>query len=91
VSVFRENAHRFPAKAWYSDVALAVGDAETDLAFWGRVVKAYVGQGWNPTNVKNMLEFYGRREVPGDGVGNGSAARSAYRTADEYPEGDEVL
>lgn len=64
VKVFRENAHRYPPKAWYSKIAEAVGDDPTDLEFWGRVVLAYVGLGWNPGNVKNMLEFYGRQEIP---------------------------
>jgi len=64
VKVFQENAHRYPAKSWYTDVAETVGEESADLEFWGRVVKAYVGLGWNPTNVKNMLDFYQRREVP---------------------------
>ena len=65
VKVFRSSAHRFPAKAWYADVAKAVGDEEADLLFWGDVVKAWVGLGWNPTNVKGMLEFYQDRKLPG--------------------------
>lgn len=64
VKVFRANAHRYPAKAWYDDVAQAVGDAPGNLELWGKVVKAYVGLGWNPTNVTGMLEFYQREEIP---------------------------
>ena len=71
VKVFRANACRYPAKAWYDDVDEAVGDAQADLDFWGSVVKAWVGLGWNPTNVKGMLEFYGRREIPTVRGGNG--------------------
>lgn len=66
VKVFRENAHYYPAKSWYDDVAEAVGDDPSNLELWGKVVKGYVGQGWNPTNVSNMLEFYQRKEIPGD-------------------------
>jgi hypothetical protein len=66
VKVFRSNAHRYPAKSWYDDIAEMVGDKQADLDFWGQVVKAYVGLGWNPTNVKGMLDFYERREVPGN-------------------------
>ncbi len=65
VGVFREHAHRYPAKSWYRDIADAVGEDESDLAFWGRVVKEWVGLGWNPTNAKGMLEFYGRKQLPG--------------------------
>ena len=65
VAVFREHAHRYPAKSWYQDIADAVGEEESDLAFWGRVVKEWVGLGWNPTNAKGMLEFYERKKLPG--------------------------
>ena len=64
VKIFRENAHRYPAKSWYEDVARAVGEKETDLEFWGQVVHAWVGMGRNPTNVKGMLDYYARREIP---------------------------
>ena len=71
VKVFRSNACRYPAKSWYDDVDEAVGDGQADLDFWGKVVKAWVGLGWNPTNVSGMLEFYGRREIPVARGGNG--------------------
>ena len=64
IEAFREAAHRNPAKSWWSDVDQAVGDNPDDLQFWEHCVKASVGLGWNPTNVKTMLEFYGRREIP---------------------------
>lgn len=64
VKVFREMAHRYPAKSWYQDIDLEVGDDPDELELWGKVVKAYVGLGWNPTNVKVMLEFYQRGEIP---------------------------
>ena len=64
VKVFRENAHRYPPKAWYPKITEAVGEKSADLEFWGQVVLAYIGLGWNPGNVSNMLEFYGRREIP---------------------------
>lgn len=70
VKVFRENTHRYPAKAWYSDIAAQVGEQPNDLERWGHVVKAWVGMGWNPTNVKGMLEYFGRKEIPpGNGRG----------------------
>ena len=64
VKVFRENAHRYPPKAWYAKIADAVGEKPVDLEFWGQVVLAYVGLGWNPGNVKNMLAYYEKREIP---------------------------
>jgi hypothetical protein len=64
VKTFRANAHRYPAKAWYDDVDQTVGTEEADLSFWGEVVKSWVGYGWNPTNVKGMLECYKERRLP---------------------------
>ena len=64
VKVFRENAHRYPPKAWYSKIADAVGEQPVDLEFWGQIVLAYIGLGWNPGNVKNMLAYYEKREIP---------------------------
>ncbi|MBU1480033.1 MAG: hypothetical protein KJ694_22150, partial [Gammaproteobacteria bacterium] len=75
VVVFRENAHRYPAKSWYSEVATTVGEEQANLDFWGQVVFAYVGLGWNPTNIRGMLDFYRRREIPKiNGRGNGQSA-----------------
>jgi hypothetical protein len=72
VQVFRENAHRFPPKAWYENIAEEVGDDQAELEVWGRIVKAWVGKGWNPGNVSGMLQFYQRGEVPGPVKGKGS-------------------
>ena len=66
VTAFRENAHRFPPKSWWSDVDEVVGRDPPDVERWGQTVKAYVGQGWNPINVDNMLTFYREKRIPGD-------------------------
>ncbi len=75
VKVFRANAHRYPAKSWYGEVAGLVGEDEQELARWGRVVKAWVGCGWNPTNVKGMLECFREGVIPSTG-GKGKSAKS---------------
>ena len=75
VLAFRRAAHRYPPKSWYADVDQAVGRQETDLQFWHDVVKAWVGLGWNPTNVSGMLDCFKRRQLPGrDGIGNPRAS-----------------
>jgi hypothetical protein len=84
VKVFRANAHRYPAKAWYGDIEATVGESEDGLEFWGSVIKAWVGLGWNPTNVKGMLEFYERREIP---PGNGAGRRKTPPGAAPEPAG----
>lgn len=80
VAAFRRATHRYPPKSWYSNIVQAVGDDEADLVFWHDVCKAYVGQGWNPLNAQVMLEYYGRREIPGGGgrpAGSSKGRRSA--------------
>jgi len=84
VRVFHENAHRFPAKSWYSDIARIVGEAPDALEFWGKVVKAWVGIGWKPTNVMGMLEFYERHEIP-------SGKSSARQNEPKQPPRGEVF
>jgi hypothetical protein len=80
VQVFRENAHRYPPKAWYGDIAAIVGESAANLARWGVVVKAYVGCGWNPTNVSGMLDFFQHGETPKPGK---RAPPDAPRTPEE--------
>ena len=65
VNVFRKNTHRYPAKSWWKKLHDEIGEIEADLKVWGEVVFAWVGLGWNPTNVKGMLEFFKRGEIPG--------------------------
>lgn len=65
IKVFRENAHRFPAKSWWEKIDAVVGEDPEDLETWGRVVFAWVGMGWNPVNVKGMLDCYHKGEIPG--------------------------
>jgi hypothetical protein len=64
IRVFRSNAHRYPAKSWFSDVARTVGEKPDNLTFWGHVVKAWVGSGYNPTNVRGMLDWFRRGQIP---------------------------
>ena len=65
VLAFRRASHRYPPKSWYGDIDTAVGRLEPDLQFWEKVVKQWVGLGWNPTNVSGMLDCYRRRQLPG--------------------------
>lgn len=67
IKAFREAAHRYPPKAWYQDIVDAVGD---DVEKWKSIVKQWVGNGWNPTNVSGMLDVFHNgwiRNSPGNG------------------------
>ena len=67
VQVYRGIAETTPVDAICSQIAGAVGTSETDLDFWRKVVTGYIAHGWNKYNVSNMLDFYKRREIPGNG------------------------
>jgi hypothetical protein len=90
VGVFRQATGHYPPKSWQSDIAQAVGNDEADLAFWHDVCKAWVGQGWKPRNVKGMLDYYRRREIPGGrgppaGNGRRRPGTDQRRGRGEYP------
>jgi hypothetical protein len=90
VRVFRANAHRYPAKSWYDDVARIVGTAQDDLTRWGSVVKAWVGMGWKPTNVRGMLDCYERGEIPGQQARKSRPTVDyTVHTSDALPEREE--
>jgi hypothetical protein len=55
VQVYREEVHRYPAKSWYQTIVEAVGD-NTDK--WRGIVRDWIGSGWNPGNVKGMLDVF---------------------------------
>ena len=55
-------------------MAEIVGDSPDNLAFWSQVVEGHTGCGWFKGNVKLMLEYFQRREIPGtykNGATNG--------------------
>ena len=51
---FREITHRHIPIVWRPKVAATVADPDK----WRGIVSDWVGLGWNPTNVKGMLECY---------------------------------
>jgi len=65
VEVYRSRAGMFPRRALWEMLAREVGDEQDALEFWGRVVEAWVASGWNPRNLRGMLDFFRRHELPG--------------------------
>jgi len=65
VEVFRAETNRFPPKSWFPTIAEAVGADPPNLDRWRAVAHAWVGSGYNPTNVQGMLECYRRGDMPG--------------------------
>jgi len=66
VEVFFRSTGFNPPRAWWAEIEQQVGRHPEDLRFWGRVVHAYLGTYRNPRNVKGLLDFFRRREIPGE-------------------------
>lgn len=66
---FRQAASRYPAKSWYADVGEIVGADPPDLDRWEAIVKDWVGSGWNPTNVRGMLDKFQGKAPPSADTG----------------------
>lgn len=65
VSAFRGATHRYPAKSWFDDIDSAVGDNPETVMRWRELCKEWVGRGWNPVNVKGMLEAFKNGGIKG--------------------------
>jgi hypothetical protein len=95
VEAFRKATARYPNKTLWPGIVQAVGTGPPDLERWEHTCLAYVAMGWNPTNVKGMLQYFTDRRIPGDdrrqgGKRNGSPknSRPDYLT-DEHFAGSE--
>jgi len=58
IKAYRNGAHLQIAAQWRKEVAGIVGEDSKDVDTWGELVHNWVGSGWNPKNVKGMLDKY---------------------------------
>lgn len=73
-------------KTWIGKMHQAVGDQPKDIALWQEIVTAWIGLGWNQRNISGMLDYFGRREIPGQdkkGSHNGNGHKSSSLTPAE--------
>lgn len=52
-------------KHWREKMTVTVGETPENLSLWGRIVEAWTGKGYFAGNVKGMLDYFERREIPG--------------------------
>jgi len=71
VEVYWHITKRYPVKEWWDKIDSIVGRELPDLQFWSDVIFNYRGTFPNGYHVKAMLEYYQRREIPGQRPGNG--------------------
>jgi hypothetical protein len=67
VKAYQDIADVLPVKSLWDDIESTVGK---DIARWQKVVRAYCAMGWNKRNIKGMVRFFARGEIPGDGTGS---------------------
>ena len=58
VELTRRITHRYPAKKLHGMIERAVGDDFASLLKWGRVVKQWIGSGYNPMNYTGMINVF---------------------------------
>ena len=72
VDVVREVTNLFPVKSLWPGIDGTVGRDPPSLDRWRKTCLAWVACGWNPRNVKGMLEHYVDKKIPSTGKGNGN-------------------
>jgi len=88
VLIFREETQRYPKKSTQPEIENLVSRREEELALWRQVVHEWVALGWNPMNVRGMLGFFSRQEIPATKGGKATepkgfqAVRQAMEEAD---------
>ena len=55
---YRGVAKRTISEAWRDDVIAAVGDSPANIDRWCDHIKAWIGKGWNASNISGILETY---------------------------------
>jgi hypothetical protein len=74
VARYRSIAELYPARALWPGIAQVVGERPEDLDRWGRTIMAYMACGWNKRNVKGMMEWFAKGELPNTRGGNGNGS-----------------
>jgi hypothetical protein len=83
--VFRDTVHRWPVKSLQAEMHAVVGSEPEDVELWRKVVRAWIGLGWNPMNTDGMLELFKRKEIPRLGR-PGADGKPSKMTDKEYGE-----
>lgn len=82
MAVFFEITKYFKiTKYWQMEAGRIVGDNAADLEFWRKVVIGWTGKYQTVHNIKGMLEYFERREVPG--YKNGATSNGKYNQSNK--------
>ncbi len=90
VLVYQSVTRRYPDSALWEGIAQVVGTDQPKLDFWRQVITSWLACGYNPKNVKGMLECFHDGALPSTG-GNGGRkppARSVDDDGTRYVTGE---
>lgn len=66
LDVFKqETGELLPDEYWAKEVDTTIGTSTADIERWRTVIRSWIGCGWSKRNVKGMLDYYRRNEIPG--------------------------
>jgi len=71
VTFYQTTGKKVPSEKWAKEIERRIGPDPPSLQRWKNTINGWVGMGWNPRNVKGMLDFYRRNEIPGKDRNNG--------------------
>ena len=71
VRFYEVTGRKVPNESWAHRIECAVGPDPPSIERWTQVINAWVGCGWARGNVKGMLDFYNRNEIPPGDRSNG--------------------
>jgi hypothetical protein len=63
-AAFKKATGYAPPQPWRDEIVFHIGTEPPNLKRWYDTCFAYVGCGWNPRNVKAMLDYYVVGEMP---------------------------
>jgi len=86
IDVYREKARAFPDKTTWPSIEAEIPKDAASLERWGRTVEAYIVVGWNKRNVRGMLDFFARNEIPGANGKYGKNGNGHSEPASKKPE-----
>lgn len=64
VRTYQHITNRYPDKATWETIAQTVGESPEALALWEKVIRAWIGCGYNKLNLTGMLDCFKRGELP---------------------------
>lgn len=74
VELFRRINHRYPPKKLHGMIDRKVGRSFLQLLRWGRIIRSWIAQGYNPINYKGMLDVLESGWIDGLRRGSKSSA-----------------